>query len=711
MKFRTTVGLFVIVAAIAAYLAFIEPNNPTHKEKNENALHVLPKFDRAEIDSISIKSPESKIELRKKPNGAWVMEEPAKDRADGAALNELLTAMETLQSDEPPLELDPKDTKKQLKTYGILDATTKAKFGGGGKTVELILGDDTAVQGKSYIYVDGAKAVRVVASTVKGQLQKKGDDFRDRKLADFGPPLVVRAEIKRSSGSIELTKKDNHWSITKPLHARGDDARINDLLAAALNAHVSDFGSDANLATSGVSDGRGSVSFWQEGVATPIVLSIGDNPKEEKDKEKTWAKLSSRDALVLVPKSIEKLLEITPDELRDHNLLRVEPDIVDRITIEPTGGEKIVLGRNRESWVRKTPGGDVQINDLVPRQILADLPTMHILDFVQDVATDLPKYGLDQPVLKVTFSSFASENTSETNAGDKPIVSVLFGKAEDYKVYAKIDDEPFVVTVAESSVARLPKTAIHFQDLTIFNDKPEDVTALKVESSVQPTIEVERDKDKKWKLIAGEGKPDQDALNNLVNSLVRLRAVRWAGPQTPEQKLDKPGVVVTATLTQGGQKATRVLLIGANTNDLWFAAADGKEGVFQIGVPDHDLLAAPLTDKAAAAVATPVPLMRVPATTNKLLPTLLATPVPGTPAAVPATPAPATPVPVPATPLPATPVPLPATPPPATPAPVAPPPATPVPATPAPAAPVPAAPATPDAAPPAPTTPSEASPK
>ena len=38
-------------------------------------------------------------------------------------------------------------------------------------------------------------------------------------------------------------------------------------------------------------------------------------------------------------------------------------------------------------------------------------------NFVADVATELPKYGLDQPQLKVTLSSFASENTAETKAG------------------------------------------------------------------------------------------------------------------------------------------------------------------------------------------------------------------------------------------------------------------------------------------------------
>ncbi len=179
------------------------------------------------------------------------------------------------------------------------------------------------------------------------------------------------------------------------------------------------------------------------------------------------------------------------------------------------------------------------------------------------------------------------------------------------------------------------------------------MTALQITSTVQPTLELERDKEKKWKLTAGEGKLDQDAINNLVIALTRLRAVRWVGPAAPEQGLDKPGVVITATLMKGAEKVTRKLSIGAKTNDLWAAAAEGKEGVFQIGAPDHDLLAGPLTDKAVVAPeANPI---IGPGTGPSFLDTLKSNLPAGPPLPLKATPAPTTPAP--ATPAPATPAP------------------------------------------------------
>jgi hypothetical protein len=97
------------------------------------------------------------------------------------------------------------------------------------------------------------------------------------------------------------------------------------------------------------------------------VLQIGGKPKEEKDKDKIYARLSSRDAVVILPQEIEKLLETQPNDLRDRNLVRVEADIVDRVTLEGAdaarscsrGAAKGGSGRRRQisRWRRaRLPG-------------------------------------------------------------------------------------------------------------------------------------------------------------------------------------------------------------------------------------------------------------------------------------------------------------------------------------------------------------------
>jgi hypothetical protein len=323
------------------------------------------------------------------------------------------------------------------------------------------------------------------------------------------------------------------------------------------------------------------------------VLQIGDNPKDEKSKGQTYAKLSTRDSVVILPKSIEMLLGIQPNDLRDKNLLRVDADIVDRITIEGAGKEKIVLARNGEAWVRKTDK-DLPVNSTEAARMLNELRVQQVTKFESDVATELEKYGLNQPTVKVTLSSYASENTAETKAGEKPIVVVLFGKVEDDVVYAKLDDEPFIVSVPKAILESIFTDPLQWQELTIYKLKPEEIVSIDVTKGDEPTVSLEREKDK-WKLAKGDGNVNQISAQSLVNTLSTLRAVRWVGATTLEDGFDKPSSVV-AFKTSGN--VTGKLIIGAaGKDDTWRASADGYAGTFAISRPDKEAFLGALIDK------------------------------------------------------------------------------------------------------------------
>src|SRR5207244_8286899 len=57
------------------------------------------------------------------------------------------------------------------------------------------------------------------------------------------------------------------------------------------------------------------------------------------------------------------------------------------------------------------------------------------------------------PIL--TFSSFASENTAETKAGEQPFAGIAFGKGDGDNVYARLTDEPFVVAVRRGLLGQI----------------------------------------------------------------------------------------------------------------------------------------------------------------------------------------------------------------------------------------------------------------
>ena len=599
MKPRSTILLLLLAIGIFAYVKFYDARLATTRDVLRDANKVV-SLDRDKINFIAIKNAEGTIEVRKQDNDVWVLEKPVKDRANSMVITGLFTSAEYLKFDSVIGEDKPVE-KEQLKEWGLANSETKITFGGGPKPVEILFGKDAAVEGKMYIKLTDDKKVFVIANDLKNQITKKTDEFRDRKLTDLSTAQINRVAIRTAAGEIELEKKNGHWSLLKPLKARGDDAKIGDVISHATTAHIESFVADsANLAAFGLQEPRGTVSLYPEGSDKPVVLQVGGNPKEEAEKDKTYAKLSTRDAVVVLPKSIESLLGTKPNDLRDKNLLRVEEDIVDRINIEATGMDKIVLSRKGESWVRKADK-DMPVDGSEATRLLNELKSQQVVGFESDVAGDLQKYGLDQPSVKVTLSSYASENTAETKAGEKPIVTVLFGGSEGNNVYAKLDEEPFIVTIPKGFLSSIATDPLQWQETTIFKYKPEDIASVEITKGEQPTVSIERDKDK-WKLARGDGALNQINAQSLVNTLSSLRAIRWKGATRPEDGFDKPTVVVT--FKAGGDRTGKVTIGAATADGTWNAMTDGSAGTFILSRPDEEALVLSLIDKTAA-VASP----------------------------------------------------------------------------------------------------------
>jgi len=338
--------------------------------------------------------------------------------------------------------------------------------------------------------------------------------------------------------------------------------------------------------------------------------------------------------VVLLPKAIGDLLDLKPNDLRDKKLVQFNKDIVDRITIEPAGKEKLVLARNgKTGWVRKADK-DIDVNATQVDRLLSDFAGANVTDFVADVATDLPKYGLDQPTVKVTLSSFSSENTAETKAGEKPIVTVLFGKRDNNKVYAKLDEDPFVLATPDVILDSIVTDPLQLQPLEIYKNKADDITSFEVVRPGQPTFAVERDKEKNWKLAKGDDKVNTINVQSLVNTLANLRAVRWMGATTPEHGLATPDTVVT--FKTAGNTTGKLSLGATDSTEMRYAAAEGLTGTFLIPKPDYEAFVAQLLDKPVSApAATPAPPAPAPGAAVPVKPEAASTSPASAPNAVP----------------------------------------------------------------------------
>ena len=599
MKSKTTLILLVITAAVFAYMFFYERKAPTTEEAKRRGQNVV-NFSREKIDGIVIQNGDDKIDLRRREK-KWRLETPIKDQADSSLIENLLLDLESWQKDATIRAKELEADRSKLNEYGLSKPKLRLKLRGEDAPPEILFGKDAALEGKMYVRLENSKETFLAAQSIKKEIEKKAAEFRDRKLTDLIAAQVSRVVLKTATGEMELQKKGDHWEIVKPLRARGDDQKIADLIAQMTTARIQQFVADdrGDLHPYGLAEPRGSITlFAQEDKSAGRtdssrgeqgqVLQIGGSPEKEKDQ--VYVRFSARAFVYTLPKKIEEILNTKPNDVRDRHLVRIDTNILDRITIDAPGKGKTVLARKEENWTIASRK-NVPANSSEVRRLIDTLQNEQVTKFAEEVASDLPKYGLGQPQLQLTFSSFASENTAETKAGERPFATIAFGKVDGDNVYARLGDEPFIVAVRRGLLEQIFTDPLQWQELSIFKFKPEQIHRFSVVTDKE--LSLVRGANNQWSWLKGSGAIDQVNVQSLLNTLSMLHAVRWVGSTAPQHAFEKPQFVITFT-TSPDDKASHKLTVGAAPDGMWFARVDEGEGTFVISNPDLNALRLPL---------------------------------------------------------------------------------------------------------------------
>ena len=602
MKPKTTLILLVITAALFTYVFFVERKIPDTREATRQAGKMIT-FDREKIDGIIIQNGDDKIDIRRHDK-KWRLETPIKDQADSSSIDNLLLDLENWQKDATIPAKEIEADKNKLNEYGLSKSKLRLKLIGQGAPPEILFGKDAALEGKIYVRFENSKETFLTEQSIKKDIEKKPEDFRDKKLTDLIMAQVTRVVLKTAAGEMELQKKGDHWEIARPLRARGDDQKIGDLIAQVTTARIQQFVADdrGDLHPYGLAEPRGSITLFGQDDKQGQMLQIGGPAAAgEKEKDQVYVRFSARGFVYTLPKKIEDLLNTKPDDLRDRHLIRIDTKILDRITIDAAGKGKIVLARKDENWTIATKN-NAPANSSEVRRLIETIQNEQVTKFVEDVASNLPKYGLDKPQLQLTFSSFASENTAETKAGEQPFAMLAFGKIEGNDIYARVGDEPFVVAVRRGLLDQVFTDPLQWQELSIFKFKPEEIHRLSVITDKE--LSLVRGPNNQWKWLQGTGEINQTSAQSILNTLASLHATRWVGSAVPPHAFDKPQLVITFT-TSPDDKATHKLTIGGPSGDgMWFGKVDEREGTFVMSNPDLNALKSPLVQVPAASPAT-----------------------------------------------------------------------------------------------------------
>jgi hypothetical protein len=374
------------------------------------------------VDEVRLTNPQRTIDV-KREGGKWRITQPEALPGDNDAVTTLVSALSSLNAetvvDEKPADLAP---------YGLKTPTLDVKVTEkGGKTDNLLIGDETPTGSGSYAKLASDPRVFTIASLVKNNIDKAPNDLRDKRLMTFDSDKITRVTLQASGKpEIEFGKNgQNEWQILKPRPLRADGSQVESLVGNLKDVRM-------DLATEPEKAATAFASAAKTATATVTDASGAQNIEVRKDKDNNfYAKSSGVAGVYKVSGDFGKNVDKGLDDFRNKKLF--DFGFTDPSKIELKGASYVKSG---DKWMN---GAKTMDNTTV----------QNLIDKLRDLsATTFDVPGGGAPEFEATVTS---------NMG-KRVEQVTISKQGD-KYSAKRGDEPGIYGIDAKAVEDLKKAS------------------------------------------------------------------------------------------------------------------------------------------------------------------------------------------------------------------------------------------------------------
>lgn len=165
-------------------------------------------FDSNKLTRADLVSAKSDIEFGKNNQGDWEILKPQPYRADSFQVEELLRKLTDAKMDLSTTETDANKAAAAFAS-GQPVATAKVTDASGTQTLDVRKDKDDYYAKSSVV-----KGVYKISSDLGKELDKPIDDFRNKKLFDFGFSDPTKIEVQQGSNATTLTRSGTDWKMS-----------------------------------------------------------------------------------------------------------------------------------------------------------------------------------------------------------------------------------------------------------------------------------------------------------------------------------------------------------------------------------------------------------------------------------------------------------------------------------------------------------------
>ncbi len=496
-----------------------------------------------------------------KDKDTWHLQTATGAEAETSKVTELLDKLSGLEArDADIIDNDNADAK----TYGFDDpakvgsvrVTVEEEKGEGEakkKTTRVIaysLGKDDTATKKLYVRTDDWPRTNAVDDSLVSLAKRPALAYRGRRILDFAIGDVEQITVKRPAETVVLRQDMGTWKLPGPTAIDADAGKAS-TLAGSLGtleavAYVNDAPKPEDLDKYGLAKDAlsAALSFSAASKKTAQTLLIGkalpDKPAE------FYAKLASGPSVFAVKKELRDELDQRALAYRPLELWRVAADEISALRLRPAGQDEYRLARQDGSWHIAGPF-EATAQATMVEPMVAGLAAPRAERFEAAATTDLKKYGLDDPHLRVALTAGKPEAKERT---------LLVGKTTETNAdqrYAKLADSDAIFVVGSKLTASLDHGALDLLDRRLLAVDPTTLERVQVQAMTPFTLER---KGEAWQVTQSPApapfSADALTLHTFLAAWSDLQALNFAayGPKVdlPKYGLDKPATTLTITV-------------------------------------------------------------------------------------------------------------------------------------------------------------------
>ncbi|HEY4015639.1 MAG TPA: DUF4340 domain-containing protein [Polyangiaceae bacterium] len=558
--------LVALAAGAFAYARWIDRGSISDLDRAGRKRDVFPSFRPEEVSRIDIERPGEAFTLERgeADGGSWSVLLARREDANPAAVELMLRELELATKlrdvgDPPGGGFDAPRVRGS-----VVDGPLHYRFALGA--------DAPQAEGGAYMRIDG-EGTFVVGRSLKVQLMRGSDAYRDRTIVALGAGEVARLEVRAESGGYVLERRGATFRLSDGV--RASRSGVDRVFSALADMRAESFLESAAVDRGPPQDYTVVLQPRDTSAHSVVELRVGGQCAGMPEDVMVFRRLPSPVA-ACVGKSIIAALATPSEALRDDSPLYAHADEIEQIRLESTeGGARVEMARKGGGWRLRAP----EDRDLgADESDSANLLAVALAGARADGFAGRARSG----------QAFAPRfEATVIRSGDeaREVVELSGVQAGDF-VLARRADDGVVLRLSRSIARRFEPHAVAIRPRAVWSSPVDPAAVVSIDDGCAPATERLQRVDGGWRMLAPRGfAADALSVADLIAAVGHATAEAWVDEKDDGTfGFDGPGSCsVELTLEDGQADAGRRqvgLVFGASTEGGVYARALGDPGVF-----------------------------------------------------------------------------------------------------------------------------------